>query len=126
MRLNEITFSDAKPIDGYGPGFFRIAGEAGEGPVMVLASGVKSWGGWDDVALLVEAEPLPSASDRVDVLLVGNRCRLGALQANACSLDRGVCVQRFVRQQGVDHAATRGLVLHLGDLLQLSGVLTHH
>ena len=27
MRLNEISYTDAKPIEGYGPGFFRIGGE---------------------------------------------------------------------------------------------------
>ena len=31
MRLNEITFTDAKPIEGYGPGFFRIGGEVFQG-----------------------------------------------------------------------------------------------
>ncbi len=25
MRLNEITYTDAKPIDGYGPGFSALA-----------------------------------------------------------------------------------------------------
>ena len=31
MRLNEITYSDAMPVEGYGPGFFRIGGQAVEG-----------------------------------------------------------------------------------------------
>ena len=26
MRLNEVVFTDAKPVEGYGPGFFRIGG----------------------------------------------------------------------------------------------------
>ena len=26
MRLTEITFAEAQPIDGYGPGFFRVGG----------------------------------------------------------------------------------------------------
>lgn len=25
MRLNQVTFSDAKPVDGYGPGFSASA-----------------------------------------------------------------------------------------------------
>ena len=49
MRLNEIRFTDAKPIDGYGPGFFRIGGEVFEGAVLVLPSGVSLWGGFDAV-----------------------------------------------------------------------------
>ncbi len=27
MRLNEISYNDASPIDGYGPGFFRVGGK---------------------------------------------------------------------------------------------------
>ena len=33
MRLNEVTFGEGTPIDGYGPGFFRVGGERREGPV---------------------------------------------------------------------------------------------
>ena len=44
MRMNEISFSDALPVDGYGPGFFRIGGIAHEGAVAVLPSGVVAWG----------------------------------------------------------------------------------
>ena len=31
MRLNEVVYSDAVPIDGYGAGFFRVGGEVKEG-----------------------------------------------------------------------------------------------
>ena len=31
MRLNEVNYDDSKPIDGYGPGFFRIGGQMQEG-----------------------------------------------------------------------------------------------
>ena len=65
MRLNEITYTDAPPIDGYGPGFFRIAGEAFEGPILVLPTGVKGWGGYDDTETLV------SAAETLDILFVG-------------------------------------------------------
>ncbi|MEX0338409.1 MAG: Mth938-like domain-containing protein [Arenibacterium sp.] len=65
MRLNEVTFNDAKPVEGYGPGFFRIGGEVFEGPVVTGPAGTKSWGGYEDVADL-----LALASD-VDVLFVG-------------------------------------------------------
>ena len=36
MRLNEVSYTDAKPIDGYGPGFFRVGGAVIEGAVLVL------------------------------------------------------------------------------------------
>ncbi len=65
MRLNEISYSDAVPIDGYGPGFFRIAGQVVEGAVLVSSSGVQAWGGYDDQALLLEM------TGQVDVLFIG-------------------------------------------------------
>ena len=33
MRLNEIEYTDSLPIDGYGPGFFRIGGGGGAGRI---------------------------------------------------------------------------------------------
>ncbi|MEM7719137.1 MAG: Mth938-like domain-containing protein [Pseudomonadota bacterium] len=65
MRLNEVSYSDALPVDGYGPGFFRIAGTAHEAPLAVLPSGVAPWGGLDDAA------PLLAAAGTIDVLLFG-------------------------------------------------------
>ncbi|MFQ1700614.1 Mth938-like domain-containing protein [Loktanella agnita] len=65
MRLNEISYNDAVPIDGYGPGFFRIGGKKIDGPVAVFATGVKSWGGYEDTDVL-----LAQAAD-LDVLFVG-------------------------------------------------------
>ena len=44
MRLQEVEFPDAKPIDGYGPGFFRVGGEAMQAPLCVAVSGVRSCG----------------------------------------------------------------------------------
>ncbi|MEM1352440.1 MAG: Mth938-like domain-containing protein [Pseudomonadota bacterium] len=65
MRLNEITFTDAKPIEGYGPGFFRIGGEVLHGPVLVGPKGTQAWRGYDEVA------PLLELAQEVDVLFVG-------------------------------------------------------
>lgn len=65
MRLNEVTYSDARPIDGYGPGFFRIGGVTHDAPVLVLPAGVTPWGGLGDAA------PLLAAKDTVDVVLFG-------------------------------------------------------
>jgi uncharacterized protein len=65
MRLNEIRYDGLKPVDGYGPGFFRIGGAVWEGAVLVLPSGVASWGGYGDVDMLT------AAAETVDVVFVG-------------------------------------------------------
>lgn len=65
MRLNEIEYNDAQPIDGYGPGFFRIGGEVINGPVLTGPQGTQSWAGYDDVDALI------ALADLIDVLFVG-------------------------------------------------------
>lgn len=65
MRMNEIQFSGVLPVEGYGPGFFRIGGEVREGPLVVLPSGVGPWGGLDDTETLLAAAP------DIDVLFIG-------------------------------------------------------
>ena len=65
MRMNEITYTDAPPIEGYGPGFFRIRGQVVEGPVAVLPDGAKPWGGYEDPGTLT------AASDRVALVFGG-------------------------------------------------------
>ena len=75
MRLNEIRFTDALPVEGYGPGFFRIGGKVHEGAILVLPTGVSAWGGLDDPAPLVEA-----AGD-LDVVFVGTGAELSHLPA---------------------------------------------
>lgn len=65
MRLNEVQYTDAVPVDGYGAGFFRIGGKAHAAPLAVLPSGVVPWGGLGDAA------PLEQAAGALDVLLIG-------------------------------------------------------
>lgn len=66
MQLTEAQFpSGARPIDGYGPGFFRIAGRVHEGGVTVSALGVAPWRGLDDTA------PLLALAGQADVLFLG-------------------------------------------------------
>jgi uncharacterized protein len=65
MRLNEISYDGARPIDGYGPGFFRVAGQVHEGAALVTATGVARWGGMTDV------EALLALKGEVDVIFVG-------------------------------------------------------
>ena len=65
MRLNEIRNFDGPPIDGYGPGFFRVGGTVWQGGVFVTPSGVQGWTGFDDTA------PLGEAAGGIDVLFIG-------------------------------------------------------
>jgi uncharacterized protein len=65
MRLNEVVYSDALPIDGYGPGFFRVGGEIKEGAMLTGAKGTSAWEGYED------AEPLLALAGEVDVLFIG-------------------------------------------------------
>lgn len=65
MRLNEVRSFDGPPIDGYGPGFFRIAGEVWQGAVLVTPDGAQSWAGYEDSASLI------AAASELDVLFVG-------------------------------------------------------
>lgn len=65
MQLHEVTFTDAKPIDGYGPGFFRVGGEAVSAPLCVHVGGAFGWAGYE------ETETLLKVCQEVDVLLVG-------------------------------------------------------
>ena len=64
-RLTEIGYGSGRPIDGYGPGFWRVGGEVLRGPVLVTAEGAQGWGGYDDLA------PLLALAGAVDVLFVG-------------------------------------------------------
>ena len=65
MRLNEVVYNDAEPIEGYGPGFFRIGGKKHAAPLVTGAKGTGSWGGYED------AETLLALAGEVDVLFVG-------------------------------------------------------
>lgn len=68
MRMTEIDFEGQRPVDGYGPGGFRIAGEWYEGSLLLLPSGIRPLGGAPSVESIA---PVLAASDPVDVLLVG-------------------------------------------------------
>jgi len=75
MRLNEVTFNDAVPVDGYGPGFFRLGGEVHDAPVVVLPTGVAVWGGFEDMS------PFKDASLSIDFLLVGTGADIAHIPA---------------------------------------------
>lgn len=65
MAMKPTDFDGAVPVDGYGPGFFRIGGEVIQGPVLVEQGGARSWGGPQD------RDSLLALAGRVDVLFLG-------------------------------------------------------
>ena len=73
MQMNEAGFSGVAPVDGYGPGFFRIGGQVHDGAVLTGPDGPGPWGGLDDRA------PLMALAGRVDVLLVGTGAAIAPL-----------------------------------------------
>ncbi|WP_323764331.1 Mth938-like domain-containing protein [Marinovum sp.] len=75
MRLNEISFTDAEPVDGYGPGFFRIGGKVHRGHVITAPSGTRLWDGLDDTA------PLLALAGEIDVLFIGTGAEIAHIPA---------------------------------------------
>jgi len=76
MRMTEITLDEAKPVDGYGPGFFRVAGQVIEGAVLVTAASARGWQGYDDHA------PLLALVGEVDVVFIGTGAEMAHMPAN--------------------------------------------
>ncbi len=76
MRLNEVTYTDAKPVEGYGPGFFRIGGTVIEGPALTGPTGTGPWGGYED------AEALLALAGQIDVLFLGTGADIAHIPAD--------------------------------------------
>lgn len=75
MRLNEVSYSDALPVDGYGAGFFRIGGQVHQGAVLTHAAGTSGWAGFADSA------PLLALAGEVDVLFIGTGAEIAPIPA---------------------------------------------
>lgn len=65
MQIREASFGTALPVDGYGPGFFRVAGTVHRGGLLIRAEEACSWGGLDDRAAIL------ALAGKVDLLFVG-------------------------------------------------------
>lgn len=65
MRLTEVTYDNALPVEGYGPGFFRIDGKVLDGGLLLLPRRTISWDGYGDRASILEA------AGEIDVLFIG-------------------------------------------------------
>lgn len=88
MQLNEIDFGAAKPIEGYGPGYFRLDGEALEAPVVIAPGQSTPWRGYGD------STPLLALAGQLDVLFIGTGPEIapipGALRAELEAAGLGV------------------------------------
>lgn len=71
--FKEIVYDGARPIDGYGPGFFRVAGVVLRGPQLIWPGGTQDWAG------LADPEPLLRFAGGVDVLFLGTGAELRPL-----------------------------------------------
>jgi uncharacterized protein len=89
MRLTDITYASAKPIDGYGPGFFRVDGKLLRGACLITPWDAGLWGGYDDIDT-----PL-SLAGRIDVLFVGTGAEVAHVpEAFRAALDAaGIAVE---------------------------------
>lgn len=76
MRVTEIDFGAARPIDGYGPGFFRVGGQRHDGDMALLPAGPLAWGGLTAPGVFV------AAAASVDVVLVGTGADIRAIPAD--------------------------------------------
>lgn len=73
MRVTEIHYPGSPPVDGYGPGFFRVGGQVHQGALLLLPDGVQPWGGLGDL------EPILEQRAAIDVLLMGMGAEIRAL-----------------------------------------------
>lgn len=76
MRINEISFTDAVPVDGYGPGYFRVQGKVHSGAMLMSGAGARDWGGLEDAAALL------ALAGQVDVLFVGTGAEIFHIPAD--------------------------------------------
>ncbi len=73
LEFHEVEYGEAVPVEGYGPGFFRLRGEVIRGAMIVTATGARGWSGYDDAA------PLLALAGDIDVLFVGTGAEIAHL-----------------------------------------------
>ncbi|MDG4649153.1 Mth938-like domain-containing protein [Roseibacterium sp. SDUM158017] len=65
MRITEVDFGTGAPVDGYGPGYFRVNGAVVEGAALILPGATSRWDGYEAV------QPILAAAGSIDFLIVG-------------------------------------------------------
>lgn len=93
MRVTEIRFQGAPPVEGYGPGFFRLGGAVHRGPLALLPSGAAGWAGLPDIG------PFLAEAATFDVLFLG-------MGAEIAGLDPGLRAALEAAGVGVEIMAT--------------------
>lgn len=73
MKLTEVDFGAARPIEGYGAGYFRLGGEAHPAPVLIAPGLVAPWAGLEDSTTLL------ALAGQVDVLFIGTGPQIAPL-----------------------------------------------
>lgn len=73
MQLHEITYQGQPPVDGYGPGFFRVMDKVHQGNLFVSKAGARAWEGYGDLA------PLIAACADYDVIFIGTGAEIAPL-----------------------------------------------
>lgn len=68
MRMIEIDYEARPPIDGYGPGGFRVGGNWQEGSLILLPEANLTFDGVISPQMMA---PVLQAADTLDVLLIG-------------------------------------------------------
>ena len=89
VRLTEISYGTAQPVEGYGPGFFRVGGHVLRGACLITPWDAGLWGGLEDTATVL------TLAGRIDVLLFGTggqiahapRAFIDALEAGGIGVD---------------------------------------
>lgn len=76
MQLSEMIFDGPTPIDGYGPGFFRINGVVHQGGMLLLPGRAEPWKGLGDWDRFLQA------ADQIDVVFLGMGAEISALPAD--------------------------------------------
>lgn len=68
MRMIEIDYEAQPPIDGYGPGGFRVDGAWRDGPMLLMANGPQNI---DAPLSLVGCQALLNAAEDLDLVVIG-------------------------------------------------------
>lgn len=114
MQHPDADFGTSLPIDSFGPGFFRVAGEVLHGPILIHAEAAAPWGGYDDVA------PLLALHEIVDVLFIGTGADVAHLPRTLRQQleDEGLMVEGMATP-----AAARGYNLLLAEGRRIAAAL---
>ena len=80
MELNEVEFPGQPPVDGYGPGFFRVGGKKFDGNVLILPGGIYPWAGYGDW------DRVMAQKSQIDLLFVGTGEDIDYLPASDLAL----------------------------------------